>query len=145
MNKKLNIGLFGFGVVGEGLYQILQQTPTLQATISKVCVKDSTKKRNAPAYLFTTNKEDILFDKNINVIVEVINDSEAAYNIVTTALHNGKAVVSANKKMIALNQEALLKLQQELNIPFLYEASLVLLYQSSETLKSITITIYYKV
>jgi homoserine dehydrogenase len=36
---KLVIGLFGFGVVGEGLYRVLQQTPSLKATIKKVCIK----------------------------------------------------------------------------------------------------------
>jgi homoserine dehydrogenase len=56
-HKKLVIGLFGFGVVGEGLYRILQQTPSLQATIKKICIKHPEKKRNAPAELFTTNKD----------------------------------------------------------------------------------------
>ena len=45
MNQnKLTIGLIGFGVVGEGVYKVLQRTPSLQANIKKVCVKDSTKK-----------------------------------------------------------------------------------------------------
>ena len=55
-HKQLTIGLFGFGVVGEGLYNVLQQTPSLKATIKKVCIKDAAKKRNAPADLFTTDK-----------------------------------------------------------------------------------------
>jgi homoserine dehydrogenase len=53
-HKNLTIGLFGFGVVGEGLYHILNQTPSLKATIKKICVKHSDKKRNAPTELFTT-------------------------------------------------------------------------------------------
>ena len=77
--KQLNIGLFGFGVVGEGLYKVLQQTPSLQASISKVCIKHLDKKREAPAYLFTTNKDEILNDASINVIVEVIDDADAAF------------------------------------------------------------------
>ena len=32
-HRQLTIGLFGFGVVGEGLYKILQQTPSLKAQI----------------------------------------------------------------------------------------------------------------
>ena len=44
-HKKLTIGLFGFGVVGEGLYKVLQQTPSLKATIKKVCIKNYGKKR----------------------------------------------------------------------------------------------------
>ena len=38
-DKQLVIGLFGFGVVGEGLYKVLQQTPSLNARIKKVCIK----------------------------------------------------------------------------------------------------------
>ena len=45
--KTLVIGMFGFGVVGEGLYKILKQTPSLKASIKKVCIKNTTKKRNA--------------------------------------------------------------------------------------------------
>ena len=38
-HKPLTIGLFGFGVVGEGLYKVLQQTPSLKAKIKKICIK----------------------------------------------------------------------------------------------------------
>ena len=122
-HKQLTIGLFGFGVVGEGLYKVLQQTPSLKATIKKVCIKDAAKKRSAPASLFTTDKNDLLNDNEINVIVEVIDDSVAAFKIVETALLNGKAAVSASKKMIAENLPAILELQAKTGLSLLYEAS----------------------
>ncbi|HUM66630.1 MAG TPA: homoserine dehydrogenase, partial [Chitinophagaceae bacterium] len=81
-HKELTIGLFGFGVVGEGLYKVLQQTPSLKAQLKKVCIKNPGKKRNAPAGLFTTDKNDLLNDPTINVIVEVIDDANAAFDIV---------------------------------------------------------------
>lgn len=122
-HKQLTIGLFGFGVVGEGLYKVLQQTPSLKASIKKVCIKNAAKKRNAPESLFTSDKNELLQDPTINVIVEVIDDSVAAFEIVSTALKNGKSVVSASKKMIADNLPALLALQKETDLPFLYEAA----------------------
>lgn len=122
-HKQLTIGLFGFGVVGEGLYKVLQQTPSLKASIRKVCIKHPNKKRNAPDSLFTTEKDDLLFDDEINVIVEVIDDSDAAFEIVSIALRNGKAVVSASKKMIAEHLPEILQLQQETDLPFLCEAA----------------------
>jgi homoserine dehydrogenase len=122
-HKQLTIGLFGFGVVGEGLYKVLQQTPSLKANIKKVCIKNAAKKRNAPEALFTSDKNELLQDPTINVIVEVIDDSVAAFEIVSTALKNGKSVVSASKKMIADNLPALLALQKETELPFLYEAA----------------------
>jgi len=121
--KNLVIGLFGFGVVGEGLYKVLQQTPSLKATIKKVCIKNTNKKRNAPASLFTSNMYDILNDPEINVVVEVINDSEVGYEIVSTALKNGKDVVSASKKMLSENLLELIELQNKTGKSLLYEAS----------------------
>jgi homoserine dehydrogenase len=122
-HKQLTIGLFGFGVVGEGLYKILQQTPSLKATIKKVCIKNPHKKREAPASLFTTDRNELLFDDEINVIVEVINESDAAYEIISTALKNGKQAVSSSKKMIAEHLRELIALQEETGLSFLYEAS----------------------
>jgi homoserine dehydrogenase len=123
MHKELSIGLFGFGVVGEGLYKVLQQTPSLKATIKKICIRNPNKERHAPDELFTTDRDLLLNDESINVIVEVIDDADAAFQIVSTALKNGKAVVSASKKMIAEHLPELLSLQQSTGQPFLYEAS----------------------
>lgn len=122
-NKQLNIGLFGFGVVGKGLYDVLHTTPTLQASIKKIVIKNPEKKRSIPAENFSTDANAILNDGNINVVVELIDDANAAYEIVKTALQKGKSVVSANKKMIAEHFEELLQLQQENNAAFLYEAA----------------------
>lgn len=121
--KNLNIGLFGFGCVGFGLYEVLQKTPGLKANIQNICVKDQTKTRAIAAENFTFNAEDIFNDPEINVIVELIDDADAAYQIVTRALKSGKAVVSANKKMIAEHFEELLELQRKHNVPLLYEAA----------------------
>ncbi len=121
--KELNIGLFGFGVVGESLYKVLDQTTSLKATIKKVCIKHSNKERDAPKELFTTYPEILLSDNSINVIVELIDDAAAAYEITKKALKAGKAVVSANKKMIAEHLPELLELQQKYNAPLLYEAA----------------------
>ncbi len=121
--QPLTIGLFGFGVVGEGLYRVLQQTPALRASVRKICIKHPGRKRNAPADLFTTDKEELLNDPEINVIVEVTNDPEEAFHIVRSALRNGKDAVSAGKKMIAENFSALLALQQETGRSFLYESA----------------------
>ncbi len=122
-HRQLVIGMFGFGVVGEGLYKVLKQTPSLSASIKKVCIKNPGKKRNAPDELFTTDKNELLEDKEINVIVEVIDDSVAAFEIVKTALKNKKEVVSSSKKMIAEHLQELLDIQQKTGRSFLYESS----------------------
>lgn len=122
-NNNLIIGLFGFGVVGKGLYDALNATPSLNAVIRKIAIKDPEKHRPIAAEHFTTEAGELLNDDSINVIVELIDDADAAFRIVKTAMQNGKAVVSANKKMIAAHFEELLHLQQKYQVPFLYEAA----------------------
>ncbi|WP_233559629.1 homoserine dehydrogenase [Taibaiella sp. KBW10] len=122
-NPKLTIGLFGFGVVGEGIYKVLQDTKSLNATVKKICIKHIDKVRNAPAELFTTEADELLADEEINVIVELIDDAEAAYHIVTKALKQKKSVVSANKKLLANHLEELVALRDEHGVSLLYEAA----------------------
>ncbi|MBW7839092.1 MAG: homoserine dehydrogenase [Chitinophagaceae bacterium] len=122
-DKKLVLGLFGFGVVGEGVYSVLGKTPSLEATVRKVCIKNIGKKRNAPKELFTDQADVLLNDPEINVIVEMIDDADAAFRIVSTAMNNGKHVVSASKKMIAEHLPELLELQRSNKVSFLYEAA----------------------
>ncbi|HBX61857.1 homoserine dehydrogenase [Empedobacter sp.] len=121
--KKINIGLFGFGVVGEGIYKVLEEKPQLNAAIKKIVIKDNSKSRNAPSELFSTNADDILNDDEINVVVELISDADAAHEIIIKAFNKGKHVVSANKKLIADHHKELLDLQAKNNVSFLYEAS----------------------
>jgi homoserine dehydrogenase len=122
MSKKLNIGLFGFGVVGQGLYDITLSR-NLNLEFKKIAIKDATKKRSLAPELFTTDKWEILNDPEINTIIELINDADAAYEIATYALKNGKNVVSANKKMIANHLEELVALQLEYGTSLLYEGA----------------------
>ena len=121
--KQLNIGLFGFGCVGYGLYEVLENTPTLKASIKKICVKNKAKQRPIPSDRFTFDRNDILNDEEINVVVELIDDADSAFEIVSAALRKGKAVVTANKKMIAEHLQELIALQRTYDVPLLYEAS----------------------
>ena len=123
MKKQLTIGLFGFGCVGTGLYEVLNRTELLQASIKHIVIKDLGKKRSIDASYFSDDADRILNDEEINVVVELINDSEAAYTIVKRALSSGKHVVSANKKLIAYHLDELVELAKTNNVSFLYEAS----------------------
>ena len=122
MSKKLNIGLFGFGVVGQGLYDIIK-TKNLNLEIIKIAIKNPDKKRSLPADIFTTDKEELLNNPEINTIVELINDTEAAFEIVSRALSSGKNVVSASKKMIATYLDELIALQHKYGTSLLYEGA----------------------
>lgn len=122
MSKRLTIGLFGFGVVGQGLHDIIS-TKDLNIEIKKIAIKNPEKERILPVHLFTTNPDDILNNPSINTVIELINDADAAYEIVTRALKSGKNVVSANKKMIAEHLDELVNLQEKYNTSLLYEGA----------------------
>ncbi len=119
----MTIGLFGFGCVGQGLYDVLNHSQGLQANIEKICVKNANKPRKIDMSYFTYDKTEVLGKNNLDVIVELIDDSDEAYKIVSEAMSNGVNVVTANKKMLAENFESLYKLQEKNNIALIYEGS----------------------
>ena len=120
--KKLNIGLFGFGTVGSGLYDVLKRIGSKNVEIKRICVRDLNKDRGVNVE-FTNNADDIFNDPDINFIVELIDDADAAYDIVKRALKMELPVVSGNKKMLAHHIEELIELQARYNVALLYDAS----------------------
>jgi homoserine dehydrogenase len=121
--EKLRIGLFGYGCVGQGLHDVLNSSKGFKADIVKICVKDRTKKRRIDMSNFTYDKNEILNDPSINLVVELIDDADEAFNIVTTAMKGGKNVVTANKMMVAKHFRELVEIQGKYKVSLLYEAS----------------------
>jgi homoserine dehydrogenase len=122
MSKKLKIGLFGFGIVGQGLHDIIRGQD-LNLEIVKIAIKNPDKKRSLNAKLFTTDHNELLDNPEINTIVELIDDADAAFIIAKKALSSGKHVVSANKKMIATHLAELVELQAVHGTSLLYEGA----------------------
>lgn len=121
--KHINIGLFGFGCVGQGLYETINNSNNFSGEIKKICIKHPDKHRSLPEHLFTTDADEIINDPEIDIIVELIDDAAAAKIIVTKSLVNGKSVVTANKKMVAENLEELVTLQLKTGKALLYEGA----------------------
>lgn len=147
MSNKINIGLYGYGVVGESLHHVLRHSKTVDAKVSRICVKQKDKKRSLAEDSFTYNKEDIINDNNINLVVELIDDADEAYDIVKRCLQNKKSVVSGNKKMLAHHLDELIALQEKTGMALLYDASAcgsipiirnIEEYYDNDLLKSIT-------
>jgi len=123
MKNSVNIGLFGFGVVGEGLFQLIRNNKITKTDIKKVCVKQKDKDRSIDSSLLTVNAENVIRDNDIGLIVELINDEQEAYHIVKSALLSGKNVVSGNKKMLANHLDEFIALQDTYDSALLYDAS----------------------
>ena len=122
MSKTLQIGLFGFGTVGRGLFDLLKYVPTPNVSIKRICVRDASKDRGVAAD-FTTSADDIFNDPEINFIVELIDDADASFEIVSRAIKNHLPVVTGNKKMLAYRLPELIKLQKQYGSTLLYDAS----------------------
>lgn len=121
MNKR--IGLFGFGTVAQGFYEILRHNTQLGVEVVKICIKNPEKLRSLDSGYFTTDPEVILQDPSIDIVVELIDDADVAYDIVKRALQAQKGVISANKRMIAEHMEEVSQWHQDYSAPFLYEGA----------------------
>lgn len=125
MKQTIRIGLFGFGTVGTSVYQVIAKAKNAHAVISRICVRDIKKSRSIPLpeKILTDKAEDIFNDPQINLIVEVVDNAEASYRIVTEALRRGIPVVSGSKAMIASHLPELIELQDRYGTALLYDAS----------------------
>lgn len=123
MKTPKKIGLFGFGTVGKGFYENLKKNPLLPAVIDKVCVKRLDLPRIGHELYFTDNPHELLSDPELDIIIELIDDSEAAKSYVKKALLAGKDVISANKKMIGESLQEIDNWHQSFGSHFLYEAA----------------------
>ena len=114
--------MFGFGNVGHGLYDVIEKIQSKNVRIKTICIKHPEKDRGVVAN-FTNNPDDIFNDPEINLIAELIDNADEAYNIVKRALNQHIPVVSGNKKMLAHHLSELIELQKQTNTALLYDAS----------------------
>lgn len=127
--KKLRIGLAGLGVVGRGVYEIIQKDSKLltlrtQVELEIVAISARTKKDFIdPKIKFYANILDLANDSEIDVIVEVIGGDGVAKDLIETAIKNGKKIVTANKALLAENGFELAKLVEKYQSHIGFEAS----------------------
>ncbi|WP_427813124.1 homoserine dehydrogenase [Enterococcus sp. 22-H-5-01] len=133
MEKAVNVGLLGLGVVGTGVLEILsdhqekiRNSISGPLTVTKALVRpDENKKKLAKKYQLelVTELESILNDPEITIVVEVMGRIEPAKSYIKQALLAGKHVVTANKDLIAQYGSELAALAQEQHRNLYYEAS----------------------
>jgi homoserine dehydrogenase len=121
--KHLTIGIFGFGTVAQGFVAALEQSRGISAEIKQIVVRDAQKARPAAPAPISADRNSILLDPTINVVVELTDDADAAFEITKAALAHGKSVITANKRLIAEHFAELVALQKLYHLPILYEAA----------------------
>jgi len=123
----LKVGIIGVGTVGTSVAQILKDNADVISARAGVdivvkcgIVKDLTKDRGLDIKL-SDNVNDVLDDDEIDVVVELMGGVEDAFEVVKRALSSGKAVVTANKALLAYHRYELQDMAKD--IAFEYEAS----------------------
>ena len=93
--------------------------------IRKIAVRVLSKKRegNTPAELFTTSLMEVVENPSVDIVVELIGGTEAAFDLVTGALKAGKPVVTGNKALLAERGTELFAISKETNTPIYFEAA----------------------
>jgi Homoserine dehydrogenase, NAD binding domain./Homoserine dehydrogenase. len=127
----MEIGLLGFGTVGKGVYELLNKNRALMSSllgeelkVKKILVKDINKHRMDEAYpLITDDPEEILEDRDIRLVVEVMGGIDPTYTYVERAIERSKNVVTANKDMISVKGSELYFKAKENGVEIAFEAS----------------------
>lgn len=128
MNKnkeKIKIGLIGLGTVGSGVYKTLQSFDNVE--ITKIAVRNLNKPRNIKGLdnsILTDDAYQVVNDPDIQIVVELAGGLDPAYDLITTAIKNGKHIVTANKELLAKRGEELFNIAEEYNKVVLYEAAI---------------------
>ena len=112
----MKMAILGFGTVGSGVYEIAKTLKNIE--VKKVLEKDLNKINIA-----TDNYDEIINDKEIELVVECMGGLHPAYEFIMQALKSKKSVVSANKAVIAKYLDEFLQAAKENNVEFRFEAS----------------------
>lgn len=123
--------MLGCGVVGAEVARLMVANQDDLAArsgagleIVKISVRDlSIPRPGIAAELFTTDSESIVNDPNIDLVIEVMGGIEPAHQLILTAMKNGKAVVTANKALLAKHGAELFHASDEADVDFYYEAA----------------------
>ena len=123
----VKIGILGVGTVGTSVAKILEENGDIiearagkKIVVKSGVVKNLAKDRGL-SIIITDNPLDIVDDPEIDIVVELMGGVEEPYKFVKKALQNGKAVVTANKALLAYHRYELQNIAGD--IPLMYEAS----------------------
>ena len=123
----IKVGIIGVGTVGTSVANILKENADVIAAragrdivVKSGVVRNLSKDRGLDIIL-TDNVDDVLNDAEIDIVVELMGGVDEPFEVVKRALESGKAVVTANKALLAYHRYELQELAG--SIPFEFEAS----------------------
>lgn len=129
---RVSVGIVGFGVIGSGVVSLLQahskmleQRSGVQIVLGRVVDVDVTRPRDVVVdpSLLSTNYQDIISDKSIDIVIELVGGTTIAFDVVSAALRAGKHVVTANKALLYHRGPELFRIAKECQRELRFEAS----------------------
>ncbi|WP_418790134.1 homoserine dehydrogenase [Phosphitispora sp. TUW77] len=131
-DKCIQAALLGCGTVGGGVWKVLDNNRDIirkrvgiDIKVKKVLELDFEKAQKAgvPESVLTKNADDIINDKDIDIVVEVIGGTTISKELILRAINAGKSVVTANKDLLAQDGEEILGAAAKNQVDLLFEAS----------------------
>ena len=124
-NNTFSIAVLGAGNIGSAVLTRLQELDdkVLKLDLKKVLVSDTSKDRGVSKDLLTDNFDDILNDDSIDLVIEVLGGVDPGKAYIKSLLEKGKAVITANKDIIADCGQELITLAEENNTCLYFEAA----------------------
>lgn len=125
----INIAIFGFGVVGEGIACVLDKK---RERIESLCrdsvnIKYILDLREFPESPYgdrvVHDISTILEDGEVSVVCEAMGGVKPAFEYSMGALKAGKSVITSNKELVAKHGDELLRTAEENGVSYLYEAA----------------------
>ena len=130
--QTINIGILGFGTVGQGTWKHLEENGQFWQKILGVQViprrasvrsLDKQRKVKIPASALTTDSQSIVDDPEIDLICELIGGIEEAMSLTLRAFEKRKSVITANKALICEHGDELFEAAEKAGVQYAFEAS----------------------
>jgi homoserine dehydrogenase len=128
----IKIAVLGCGTVGSGVVKLLQQNSEIIAMRAGEPIqlkwvmdidKDKCRALGIDESLITDQFADIVNDKEVDIVVELIGGIEPAFRFITDAMSQGKHIVTANKDLIAVKGKEIFAAAEANHVDFYFEAS----------------------
>lgn len=123
------VAIMGFGTIGSGVYEVIETNSQIlkKKAGKEISVKYILDIRDFPGESYENKVVHdiniVVNDPEVDIVVETMGGTGAAYTFVKSALLAGKSVCTSNKALVAKYGPELIKIAKENNCSFLFEAS----------------------
>jgi homoserine dehydrogenase len=130
--EQVRVGIVGYGTVGRATAEILsshaeeicQRTGGISIVVTRISRRrPGASETGVNGIAVVSDWRQVVTADDVDIVVEAIGGTTVARDVVRTSLENGKAVVTANKALIALHGDELFVLARERNLPIGIEAT----------------------